>query len=169
MKTDPNLFPLFRPYQKNPKKKYRWKFRIYPSVLYSRLDRWLNRMSLSGWHVVDIKLFFFLFEQGKPEDKRYFSYTPTPPRNDGATFSISMRYPFLEQTYGVKKKHSPLNKNQSKTHCIIELEPQKMQSIGYREMLHDRNRLYTLRTLLYILILALIPLIGFLHAKIQKA
>ena len=80
-----------------------------------------------------------------------------------------MRYPFLEQTYGVKKKYSPLNKNQDKTHCIIEPDPPKMKSIGYREMLHDRNRLYALRTLIYILVLALIPLIGFLHAKIRKA
>ena len=169
MKTDPGLFPLFRPYQKNPKKTYIWKFRIYPSCLYARLDRWLNKMSLSGWHVVDIKLGFFLFEQGKAEDKHYFCYTPTPPRNDGGTFSIPMRYPFLEQTYGVKKKYSPLNKNQSKTLCVIEVDPQKMQSTGYHEMLHDRNRLYALRTLLYIFVLALIPLIGFLHAKFGKA
>ena len=169
MKTDPGLFPLFHKYKKNPKKQYKWKFRVYPSCLYSRLDRWLNRMSLSGWHVVDIKLGFFLFEQGKPEDKQYFSYTPTPPRHDGATFSISMRYPFLEQTFGVKKKHSALNKNQSKTHCIIELDPQKIQSIGYRELIHDRNRLYTIRTLLYIFVLSLIPLVGFLHAIFKKA
>ena len=59
MKTDPGLFPLFHKFKKNPKKQYKWKFRVYPSCLYSRLDRWLNRMSLSGWHIVDIKLGFF--------------------------------------------------------------------------------------------------------------
>ena len=148
MKSHPELFPVFRKFQRDPKKTYTRKFRIYPSFLYFRLDHWLNRMSLSGHHVVDCRFGFFLFEQGTPDDRRYFTYDPTSPRRDGGMFSLTMRYPFPEKTYGIRKKRSALNRNEGKTCQIIKLDAQKIQSeqaLGYRELVHDRNRLYALR------------------------
>ena len=59
---------------RDPSKIYVRKFRFYPSFLYNKLDKWLNQMSLLGWHLVDSNPFSFLFEQGDPENKIYFTY-----------------------------------------------------------------------------------------------
>ena len=132
-------------FQKDPKKKYFRKFRIYPSFMYHRLDKWLNKMSLKGFHLVDSNLISFLFEQGPKKDIVYFTYTAGGFRNDAGKYSIPLRYPFLEKTYGMKPKYSKLNKNQSKTYLTVEIDTQKIDvesNIGYKELVNDRNRLY---------------------------
>ena len=130
---------------RNPSKKYIRKFRFYPSFLYNKLDKWLNQMSLSGWHLIDSNMISFLFEQGAPENKIYFTYDPGGSRNDAGNYSIPLRYPFLNKTYGVKRKYSKLNKNQRKTYLTVEIDTKKIDienDIGYKELISDRNRLY---------------------------
>lgn len=130
---------------KNPSKKYIRKFRFYPSFMYNKLDKWLNQMSLSGWHIVDSNLISFLFEQGAPENKIYFTYEPSGSRKDEAKYSIPLRYPFLDKTYGIKSKLSKLNKNERKTYQTIEIDREKIDienDVGYKELVSDRNRLY---------------------------
>ena len=132
-------------FQKDPKKKYFRKFRIYPSFMYHRLDKWLNKMSHKGFHLVDSNLISFLFEQGPKKDIVYFTYTAGGFRNDDGNYSIPLRYPFLIQTYGVKKKYSKLNRNEAKSYLTIEIDTQKIDienDVGYKELIGDRNRLY---------------------------
>ncbi len=132
-------------FQKDPKKKYIRKFRIYPSFMYHRLDKWLNKMSLLGWHLVDSNLVSFLFEQGNPENKIYFTYETDGARNDAGKYSIPLRYQFLDKTYGVKSKYSKLNKNRRKAYLTVEIDTRKIDienDIGYKELICDRNRLY---------------------------
>ena len=130
---------------RDPSKKYVRKFRFYPSFLYNKLDKWLNQMSLLGWHLVDSNPISFLFEQGNPEDKIYFTYEAGGVRNDAGKYSIPLRYPFLDKTYGVKSKYSKLNKNRRKTYLTVEIDTQKIDiqnDVGYKELISDRNRLY---------------------------
>ena len=130
---------------KDPTKKYIRKIRFYPSFMYSKLDKWLNKMSLSGWHLVDSNLVSFLFEQGNPKNKIYFTYEAGRGRNDAGKYSIPLRYPFLYKTYGVKSKYSKLNKNRRKTYLTVEIDTQKIDienDVGYKELISDRNRLY---------------------------
>lgn len=126
---------------KEPGKQYKRKFRIYLPFVYNRLDKWLKSMSLKGWHIVHCGLFYFLFEKGKPTEKEYFTYTNT----QEGKYSISLMYPLLEKTYGVKKKKSKINSNEAKAHTIIEIDLKKVDvknDIGYKELINDRNRLY---------------------------
>ena len=108
-----------RRFAKNPSKKYVRKFRLYLPFAYKSLDKWLNKMSLSGCHVVDSNFISFLFECGEPQNKIYFTYDAGWGRNDAGKYSIPLRYPFLEKTYGMKPKYSKLNKNQSKTYLTV--------------------------------------------------
>ena len=131
--------------QKDPKKKYIRKFRIYPSFMYHRLDKWLNKMSLKGFHLVDSNLISFLFEKGNPKDIVYFTYEVGGFRNDDGKYSIPLRYPFLIQTYGVKKKCSKLNRNEAKSYLTIEIDTQKIDienDLGYKELISNRDKLY---------------------------
>jgi len=133
-------------FRKDSSKKYIRKFRIYPSFLYKNLDKWLNKMSLSGYHLVDSNFASFLFECGEPQSKIYFTYNSGWGRNDSGKYSIPLRYPFLEKTYGVKPKHSELNSNRSKAYYTLEIDTQKIDvnsDVGYKELITDRNRLYT--------------------------
>ena len=137
-------------FQKDPKKKYFRKFRIYPSFMYHRLDKWLNKMSLKGFHLVDSNLISFLFEQGPQKDIVYFTYEAGGVRKDDAKYSIPLRYPFPIQTYGVKKKYSKLNRNEAKSYLTIEIDTQKIDienDVGYKELINDRNRLYRKRAI----------------------
>ena len=130
---------------RDPSKIYVRKFRFYPSFLYNKLDKWLNQMSLLGWHLVDSNPFSFLFEQGDPENKIYFTYEAGGTRNDAGKYSIPLRYPFLDKTYGVKSNHSKLNKNRRKTYLTVEIDTKKIDiknDVGYKELINDRNRLY---------------------------
>ncbi len=132
-------------FTKNPAKKYIRKFRFYPSFLYKNLDKWLSKMGSSGWHLVDSNLISFLFEQGEQKNKVYFTYNSGWAKNDSGKYSIPLRYPFLEKTYGVKKKYSKLNKNQAKKYLTVEIDTERINienDIGYRELVDDRNRLY---------------------------
>ena len=150
-------------YYKDQKKQYLRKFRIYPSFLYYRLDKWLKSMSLKGWHIVHCGMFFFTFEKGEPKKKEYFTYAE-PPKGEGK-YSISLRYPMLEKTYGVHRKRSKINANKKKTHHIIEIDTDKIDvdnNVGYREMISDRNKLHTqffVKTVSVLSICALIILI----------
>lgn len=131
-------------YYKDKKRKYLRKFRIYPDFLYCRLDKWLKSMSLKGWHIVHCGMFFFTFEKGEPKKKEYFTYGG-PPKGEGK-YSISLRYPMLEKTYGVKSKKSKINANKRKAHNIVEIDTEKIDienDTGYKEMVSDRNRLHT--------------------------
>ena len=130
-------------YYKDKKKQYLRKFRIYPEFLYFRLDKWLKSMSLKGWHIVHCGMFFFTFEKGEPKNKEYFTYG-VPPKGEGK-YSISLRYPMLEKTYGVNRKKSKINANEKKTHNIVEIDLNKIDvehNVGYREMISDRNKLH---------------------------
>lgn len=130
---------------KDPTKKYIRKIRFYPSFMYSNLDKWLNKMSLLGWHLVDSNLVSFLFEKGNPKNKIYFTYEAGGGRNDAGKYSIPLRYPFLDKTYGVKSKYSKLNKNRRKTYLTVEIDTQKIDienDVRYKELISDRNRLY---------------------------
>ena len=151
---------------RDPSKKYVRKFRLYPSFLYNKLDKWLNQMSLSGWHLVDSNPFSFLFEQGNPENKIYFTYEASGAGNDAGKYSIPLRYPFLDKSYGVKTKHSKLNKNRRKTYLTVEIDTQKIDvenNIGYKELVNDRNRLYNklaIRNALIVFLTALLCIVS---------
>ena len=139
-----------RRFAKNPSKKYVRKFRLYLPFAYKSLDKWLNKMSLSGCHVVDSNFISFLFECGEPQNKIYFTYTAGGFRNDDGNYSIPLRYPFLIKTYGVKKKYSKLNRNEAKSYLTIEIDTQKIDienDVGYKELINDRNRLYRKRAI----------------------
>ena len=107
-------------------------------------------MSNLGFHLVDSNLISFLFECGEPENKIYFTYDMGSGHNDDGKYSIPLRYPFLDKTYGVKPKYSTLNKNQSKTHLTVEIDTQKIDTednAWYKELINDRNRLYHRRAI----------------------
>ena len=111
--------------------------------MYSRLDRWLKKMSLLGWHIVHSGLFSFLFEKGEPAEKEYFTYYITAPCN--GKYSVADRHPFLEKIYGVKKKKSKINSNESKVYLTVEIDLKRIDvqnNIGYKELIDDRNRLF---------------------------
>ena len=126
----------------DPKKTYMKKFRIYPPFLYYRLDRWLSKMSENGWHIVHCGWFMFWFEQGEPLKKEYFTYGLS---TQEGKYLISLRYPFLEETYGVKKKKSKINSDEKKGYRIVEIDLKRIDTkndTGYKELVSDRNRLY---------------------------
>ena len=126
----------------DPKKQYLKRIRIYPTFLYNRLDKWLKEMSLKGWHIVDCHMFSFVFEKGEPTQKEYFTYGLSTQEGE---YNISLRYPFLEKIYGVKKKKSKINSNTSKSYQIVEIDLNRIDTqndAGYKEMVSDRNRLY---------------------------
>ena len=158
-------------FQKDPKKKYFRKFRIYPSFMYHRLDKWLNKMSLKGFHLVDSNLISFLFEQGPKKDIVYFTYTAGGFRNDDGNYSIPLRYPFLIKTYGVKKKYSKLNRNEAKSYLTIEIDTQKIDienDVGYKELINDRNRLYRKRAIRNTIIFFTIILLCIVRVILKK-
>ena len=159
-------------FQKDPKKKYFRKFRIYPSFMYHRLDKWLNEMSLKGFHLVDSNLISFLFEQGQQNDIVYFTYEAGGfGNNDDGKYSIPLRYPFLTQTYGVKKKYSKLNRNEEKSYLTIEIDTKKIDienDVGYKELINDRNRLYRKRAIRNIIIFFTIILLCIVCVILKK-
>ena len=152
-------------FRRNPCKKYKVKFRIYPTFLYCFLDKWLKSMSLKGWHIVDCGIFLFVFEKGEPIEKEYFTYRLS---TQEGKYDIALRYPFLEKTYGVENKKSQINSNESKAYQIIEIDINKIDyknDIGYRELIRDRNRLYLLyffRNLSILLIASVVLIVSFM-------
>lgn len=118
------------------------KFRYYPSFCYRCLDKWLKKMSLQGLHIVHCGVFTFVFEEGKPELREYFTYGLST--QDGR-YSVTLQYPFLEEKYGVKKAKSIINSNDSKKYQIVEIDITRIDienDVGYKEMINDRDRLY---------------------------
>ena len=143
------------------------KYRFYPSFLLFLLDRWLKKMSLKGWHLIENGSFSFTFEEGQPCEKEYFSCLPSGENlNGGGKYSIHLRHPFFERVYGVHKKRSKLNKATSRSHVpltIIEVDKDRIDintNIGYLELKHDRNRLLAIDYLRAILIISVPLLIG---------
>lgn len=138
MKKERRISLKCKKFQKNPCKQYAKRYRIYPSFLYSHLDRWLKKMSLNGWHVVHCGLICFLFEKGVPEEREYFTYGLG---TQEGKYSISLRFPLLEKQYGLEKKKSAINSNCTKAYSIVEIDTYKID-IGYGELINDRNHLY---------------------------
>ena len=134
------------------------KIRFYPRCLFFLLDKWLKQMSKQGWYLVNYNLLVYEFEKKTPCEKEYFSYT-CDWIGEGK-YSISLRYPLLQQTYGVKKKKSMLNRNyRFQGTTILEIDTQKIdveKDPGYHELIHDRNRLYTMYTLRNVALLAVL-------------
>jgi len=152
-------------FQRSPKTEYKKVFRFYPYFLYCLQDKWLKSMSLKGWHIVHCGICSYLFEKGVPLEKEYFSYAEFAKEG---YYSIILRHPFLEKTYGVKAKKSALNSNRHKRISVVEIDIQKLEgqnALGYRELVNDRNRLslrYFLRNLSLLLfcIVSLVVLIS---------
>lgn len=133
--------------------------------MYSRLDKWLKEMSLSGWHIVDCGLCSFLFEHGAEAEKEYFTYSYGASHRNEGYFSIPLRYPFLDKTYGLKPKKSKINANFAKAYQIVEIDKsviEKEGAVGYRELVRDRNRLYALQTIRNVAIMFLMLAVGVL-------
>ena len=156
-------------FHKNPNKHYVRKIRLYPPFLYFALDTWLHKMSQKGWHIVDCSVITYLFEKGPAQEKEYFTYAAGGSgRNDGGYFNISLRYPFLEKTYGVKKKNSKINANNRKTHRIIEIDTKRIDiknDAGFCELRKDRNKLHALEAVrdAAIIIFAIIVFVVYSH------
>ena len=137
-------------------KEYLRNFKFYPTFLYDRLDKWLKQMSLNGWHIVDCGAIWFLFEKGEPKEKEYFTHGLNTQEGN---YSISLRYPLLEKTYGIKKKKSKINAKDRKSYNIVEIDTNRIDiknNVGYKELISDRNRLYR-RYFIRNLILFLVP------------
>ena len=97
-------------------------------------------MSQKGWHLVYSTGFSFLFEEGEPEDREYFTYGIC---TQEGRYDLFLMYPMLEKTYGLK--NSKLNKNELKLPRTIEIDRKKLEEknkVGYNELVSDRNRLY---------------------------
>ena len=83
--------------------------------------------------------------------------------NDAGKYSIPLRYPFLDKTYGVKPKYSKLNSNQAKTYLTLEIDTQKVDTqndVGYKELLKDRDMLYSKLAIRNALVLLLVAIAG---------
>lgn len=125
------------------------KYRYYPDCCFFALDTWLKRMSRNGYHLVDYGIITYVFEKGKPKDREYFTYSCD--RIGEGKYSIRLRYPNLDKTYGVKRKKSKLNQaNVSKGVTVLEIDTNRISTeddIGYKELIKDRNRLYLIRAI----------------------
>ncbi len=142
MKKVKFLFSHFSKFEKLPQKQYKKKHRFFLGIMYAQLDKWLKKMSLSGWHIVHCGVFTFWFEKGLATEKEYFTYGDPP--NEGK-YSVLLRHPQLEKKYGVSKKKSKINANKNKAYEIVEIDLNLIHAdIGYEEMVNDRNRLYLL-------------------------
>lgn len=144
---------------KKPKKQYIKKHRFYLSFFYPRLDKWLKRMSLCGFHIVHCGLFTFWFEVGVSLQKEYFTFSEV--LNEGK-YSILLRHPCFQEKYGVTKNKSTINANRSKAYQIVEIDLEKINvesDVGYKELVRDRNvicRQYGLRNICLLLFVGLL-------------
>lgn len=124
-------------------KTYVRKTRLYPTFLYNQLDKWLKSMSRNGWHIVHCSTFFFWFEKGETKTKEYFTYGLS---TQEGKYNLLLRHPSLEKLYGLRKDKSKINRNKAKSYQIVEIDQEKIDvenDVGYRELIDDRNRLYT--------------------------
>lgn len=136
------LFLQRKKFRPDPRKHYVKKIRICPYFLYSYLDQWLQLMSSRGWHIVHCSMFVFWFEKGERAQKEYFTYGLA---TQEGKYNLSLRYPTLEKTYGLEKKKSKINSDDTKAHQIIEIDRNRIDvqnNIHYRELVYDRNHLY---------------------------
>ena len=136
------------------------KFRYYPMWLYSKLDNWLNKMSLQGYHLIDYNSFCYTFEKGDPKNTEYFSCEWGGFRNDDGYYNVLLRHPFAEEVYG--KKKSKLTKNRKhKMHSflIMEINKEKISGeieIGYKELISDRNKYHLKKAIKFTAIFSII-------------
>jgi len=105
-------------------------------------------MSMKGNHLIGRRFgVVYYFEKGEPKEREYFVWEPTYTAE--GKYSISLQYPFLDKKYGLK--NSKLNQISQNTHdTIIEIDTKKFDiksDLAYRELKHDRNRLYALKAL----------------------
>lgn len=144
------------------------RMRIYPAFLFFLMENWLKKMSLQGWHLVDCKMYmFYCFERSEPKEKEYFAWTPTH-TGDGF-YSITLRYPLLVKTYGIKSKRSKLNMNSEKKHLnLIEVDLEKNDIRDVHALKSERNRLYFRRFIRDLLVLSIL-LLGLAIILIAKS
>jgi len=101
-------------------------------------------------------------EKGIPEEKEYFTYGMAAQEG---MYSIELRYPSLEKTYGVPRRASKINANEAKSYHIVEIDRNMIDTskhVGYRELIYDRNRLY--RRYFIRILIALVACISILVA-----
>ena len=152
-------------FKKDKGKKYIRKYRYFPVFMYDKLDIWLSKMSLSGWHIVDSKAFSFVFEAGTPADKRYFSYSTSEHKKYPFKYVLSDKYPFFDSFYGVKNNKSKINKNETKNIHTVEIDTERIDTecdAGYKEIFDFRRKLSKFNAIYSLTIfLLLISLLSF--------
>ena len=125
---------------------YKKCFRHYPFWAYSKLEKWLNKMSLKGWRLVDYGYFTFKFAKAAPKDIHYLAYTVF-----NRKYCLTYSKMTTMQSYGffidsIEKRKSELRKaNHKRGFNIIEIDENKIDintNIGYLEFISERKRLY---------------------------
>ena len=87
--------------------------KIFPTRFIFYVGKLVKKMSNMGWYLFDCHFgVIFCFEKCEFKERDYFIWDPSYPGE--GKYSISMRYPFLRKTIGVKAKHSKLNNNTRK-------------------------------------------------------
>ena len=122
-------------------------YKLFFPLTYGYLERWLEKMSESGAHLVNYGLLSYQFEIGAPSKRTYFVYQHNSyPRHNGERFNLSLLYPRLVQSIGRSKRYSKLNRNthnKLSSNVIFEVDmPRAAQA--YHDAVSDRNRLYRL-------------------------
>ena len=118
------------------------KIRFYPIFMYNKLDNWLSKMSLNGWHIVHCGYFVFYFEHGNPMKKKYFTYSEF---TQEVKYSLTLQHPFFKKRYGLNSSRSKINSNESKKYQILEIDLKKVDGqndAAFTELVNDRNHLY---------------------------
>ncbi len=118
-------------------------YRYYPSCTYHLLDNWLNKKSKKGQFLEDYGLVKYVFREGTPQEKVYFTYSDiTGNLSYGYRFCVTYYHPAPDKNYGKlvssKKVHDK---------SIILVDPKKINK-EYYEMKHRRNMLYTIRSII---------------------
>ena len=82
-------------------------YKLFFPLTYGYLERWLEKMSESGAHLVNYGLLSYQFEIGAPSKRTYFVYQHNSyPRHNGERFNLSLLYPRLVQSIGRSKRYS---------------------------------------------------------------
>lgn len=138
------------------------KYRIYFPITYGRLEKWLGKMSRNGAQLIRYGAIKYVFSLGEAKERSYFVYhIGAAPRRDEGFFSMSLRYPLLQQDIGLSKNRSHLNRNAGSGNAakaILEVDTERALT-QYQELVSERNRLYLLEFLRNGAILALVILL----------
>ncbi len=118
-------------------------YRYYPACAYHLLDNWLSEMSKKGLFLVDYKLAKYVFREGTPHEKIYFTYSDiTGNLSYGYRFCVSYYHPAPDKNYG-----KPVSPQKVHDKSIILVDPQKIDR-EYYIMRHRRNKLYAIRCII---------------------